>query len=188
MSQHTIMGARFLGPRQMATILMSEEGGVGAVRIDPPDTLCELTTPNGSQFCENSYTQGDVVTLTAIPAGQSGSLGWTGHTCMGTTDPCQVTMSEHRVMGARFLGPRRLATIVMSEENGFGAVRIDPPDALCEVAPPNGSQFCEHSYTQGDVVTLTAIPTGQSVFLGWTDPPCMGTTDPCQVTLDRKSA
>ena len=153
---------------------------MGLVHITPPDTTCDLTTPNGSQYCENSYTQGDVVILTPVPTGQSVFAGWTFGPCTGSTGPCPVTMSEHQLVTAVFRGPRLLSTMVQSEEGGVGLVHITPPDTTCDLTTPNGSQYCENSYTQGDVVILTPVPTGQSVFAGWTFGPCTGSTGPCR--------
>ena len=98
MSEHQLVTAVFRGPRLLSTMVQSEEGGVGLVHITPPDTTCDLTTPNGSQYCENSYTQGDVVILTPVPTGQSVFAGWTFGPCTGSTGPCPVTMSEHQLV------------------------------------------------------------------------------------------
>jgi ELWxxDGT repeat protein len=179
---HQTVQARFLGPRALFVDVISQESGLGSVRFDPPGDLCTLTTPNGSQFCERWYTQGDTVVLTPLPAPGSVFIGWSEPRCPGT-GPCTVTTDTHRTVQARFLGPRALFVDVISQESGLGSVRFDPPGDLCTLTTPNGSQFCERWYTQGDTVVLTPLPAPGSVFIGWSEPRCPG-TGPCTVTTD----
>ena len=53
--------------------------------------------------CEETYIDGDTVTLTAENIQDSGYYftGWTGGGCTGT-DPCTVTMDQSRVVTANF--------------------------------------------------------------------------------------
>jgi hypothetical protein len=96
--------ARFLGPRLLIVDVISQESGLGSVRIDPPGDLCTLTTPDGNQHCERFYTQGQTVVLTPLPAPGSVFTGWIHPACPGT-GTCTLTMDDVQAVQARFLGP-----------------------------------------------------------------------------------
>ena len=53
-----------------------------------------------------------------------------------------------------------------SFQNGAGAVRITPPNESC-ANTPGTTQFCEYLYRAGTTVTLDALPSPDSVFVGW---------------------
>jgi ELWxxDGT repeat protein len=179
MDFHQVVGARFLGPRSLRVDVFGEENGLGSVRIDPPGEVCTLTTPGGSTACERSYTQGDPVVLTALPAPGSVFVGWNHPSCPGT-GTCTISMDVHQLVGARFLGPRSLDVGVIATGDAAGSVRIDPPGTLCPVTTP-APNHCVETYAPDTVVQLTALPGPGTTFEGF-GPPCTGTT-PCTLTL-----
>jgi hypothetical protein len=182
MSQHTVMSGGFRGPQQLTVDVTSFTGGTGAVRVDPPGALCELAIPGGTQTCPYLYTSGEVVTLTPLPGPQSVFAEWIGPCASAGTGPCQVTMSQAQAALAIFRGPQQLTLDVFSVD-GLGAVRVDPPGALCEIPAPGGFQTCPYFFTQGDVVTLTPEPGPLSAFVRWGGA-CEGVASgPCQVTM-----
>ncbi|HZJ10928.1 MAG TPA: hypothetical protein VFD39_14615 [Trueperaceae bacterium] len=66
---------------------------------------------------------------------------------------------------------------------GDGAVTSDPAgiDTAAGTASAN--------FAEGDVVTLTAAPTGTATFVNWTDGPCDASTDPaCAVEMTADTA
>ncbi|MHB8808431.1 MAG: S8 family serine peptidase, partial [Desulfobulbaceae bacterium] len=60
---------------------------------------------------------------------------------------------------------------------GRGSVASDPPGIRC----PGD---CEGEYVAGRVVTLTAVPSANSSFIGWSGA-CAGKAATCQVTVDQ---
>jgi ELWxxDGT repeat protein len=179
MDFNQFVGARFLGPRTLFVDVTGQEDGMGSVRLDPPGELCTLTTPGGTTICERSYTQGDPVVLTALPAPGSVFIGWIHPACPGT-GTCSLSMDFHQVVGARFLGPRSLDVGVIATGDAAGSVRIDPPGTLCPVTTP-APNHCVETYAPDTVVQLTALPGPGTTFDGF-GPPCTGTT-PCTLTL-----
>ncbi|MFM7271398.1 MAG: InlB B-repeat-containing protein, partial [Actinomycetes bacterium] len=72
---------------------------------------------------------------------------------------------------------------------GTGKVLSDPNRAYgqidCEGDAINSwSGTCDLAVPEGQLVTLRAIASSGSTFLGWTTPECSG-TEPCQVSMDR---
>ncbi len=63
--------------------------------------------------------------------------------------------------------------------NGVGSVVSSPPGIDC-------GDDCTEDYASGTSVTLTAVPTGGSSFIGWSGA-CSGTGG-CQVTMDQAQA
>jgi uncharacterized repeat protein (TIGR02543 family) len=70
----------------------------------------------------------------------------------------------------------RLVVAVSNKKRGY--VTVSEPQQTC-------SKTCRLDYTQTSptVVTLTAVPKGKSVFVGWTGA-CSGTETTCVVTME----
>jgi ELWxxDGT repeat protein len=175
--------ARFRGPQSLMVVADSFQNGFGAVRIAPPDVYCS-NMPGSSQACENFYRVGSTVTLEAWPSPDSVFLGW-GGLCSGLQPTCQVLVEQASGVTATFRGPQSLVVVVDSFQNGFGAVRISPPDVYCSNAP-GSSQACENFFRVGSTVTLEAWPSPDSVFLGWGGL-CSGLQPTCQVLVEQAS-
>jgi hypothetical protein len=140
--------------------------GDGTVTSTPAGIDC------GSD-CSEFYDAGETVTLTATPPANTTFEGWSGGGCSGT-GTCTVEMSESRSVTATFAGIRQLT--VVKAGTGTGNVFSSPAGINC------GSD-CSESYENGTVVTLTASPTGNSDFGGWSGGACTG-IGTCTVTMD----
>lgn len=141
-----------------------------ALRVNEP---LELTyTDNGtgrvdfssggscSGPCSLSFEPGTVLTLSAVPGGDSDFTGWSG-ACSGT-GACTVTMGGTREMGAGF--KKRTSTLAVSRPPGAGSGTVQfSPGLAC-----TGS--CSQIFDFGTEVTLAAVPAAGSVFAGWGGP------------------
>ena len=122
MTQHQLVTAEFLGPRLLAVNLISTENGGGSVQIVPSGAVCGVGPGFPAFPCNGSFKPGTPVQLTAVEAPDSVFVGW-GGACTGT-GTCIVSMTQHQVVTAEFLGPRLLAVNLISTENGGGSVQI----------------------------------------------------------------
>jgi hypothetical protein len=95
------------------------------------------------------YDPGTEVTLTATPTGNSRFDGWTGDVTSGESQ-IVVTVNADMNVTATFIA--RYSLTVTLAGSGTGTVTKDPDQAL---------------YDAGTQVTLTAAPTGNSRFDGW---------------------
>jgi ELWxxDGT repeat protein len=170
--------ATFRGPQMLEVVATGIEGGTGIVTAAPYGQTC-ANTPGGPQACPSQYPVGTVVTLTAQQSPDAIFLGWTG-ACTGL-GPCEVTVDGPKQVTATFRGPQLLDLIVIGVQNGSGNVTATPPGASCLNAP-GATLGCPRQYAVGTLVTLTAIPSGDSVFLGWGGA-CAGVAE-CQVAMD----
>jgi PKD repeat protein len=66
-------------------------------------------------------------------------------------------------------------------EYGSGWVQMSPPERTC-VNQPGSIETCIELYRPGTVVTLSAEPSPDSEFLGWSGA-CSGTAPTCEVTV-----
>ena len=125
--------------------------GQGTVTSSPAGIEC-------GPDCEEEYTEGTEVTLTASPTAGSTFTGWSGAGCSGT-GTCKVTMSAAKEATATFALETR-ALKVNRIGGGTGTVTSSPVGINCGVT-------CEAAFDFGTEVTLTATPTGGSTFAGW---------------------
>jgi hypothetical protein len=116
---------------------------------------------NCGTACSSDYVVNTSVTLTASPAANSVFVGWTG--CNSTSGAtCTVLMTAAKSVTANFdLKRFTLTTAVSRVVLGNGTVTSSPAGISC------GSD-CSEAYVVGTAVTLTATPTGVSLFNGWT--------------------
>ncbi|MFZ1642604.1 MAG: FG-GAP-like repeat-containing protein [Candidatus Contendobacter sp.] len=128
---------------------------------------------NCGSDCTESYASGTSVTLTAAPANGSTFTGW-GGACSGTGN-CAVTMDAAKGVTATFntTAPNTYTLTVSKAGMGTGIVTGTGIDCGGD---------CGESYTAGTFVTLTATPTNDSTFAGWSGA-CSGTST-CAVTMD----
>jgi hypothetical protein len=144
--------------------------GAGTVTSSPSGVDCGLT-------CSAEFPEGTMVTLT--PAANPGSefVEWTG-ACTGS-GTCEVTMSEAKSVDAKFELEAGASTLfVFKGGNGTGTVTSNPAGINC------GTEPCEATYSEGEVVTLTATPASGSVFAGWLGcKPVSGEISKCHVTV-----
>ena len=112
-----------------------------------------------------TYTEGTVVTLTAVANIGWGFVGWSGD-LTGDTNPDAITMDGNKVVTATFEQvPRNTLTVNVV---GGGTVTKDPDETL---------------YVDGAVVTLTAVADTGWFFTGWSGD-LTGDTNPDTITMD----
>jgi PKD repeat protein len=138
---------------------------VGAGTVAGPGIAC-------APDCSESFPAGTVVTLTATGTGGSTFVGWGGGGCTGS-GTCTIPINGPTNVTATFappVGPFPLAVTVAGAGTGtVTGTGINCPGDCAETLPA------------GTPVTLTATPTGGSIFAGFTGD-CTGTT--CNLTMD----
>lgn len=167
----------------------------GGTSLPEPPTITVETVGTGSGAvgslpagidcgpkCAATFGEGEVITLTAEPAGNSEFAGWTPvsgdpGTCTGTTSPCEVTVGEYTELEASFdKGPVNEYTLTINKSGpGTGSISSSPSGIDCGLT-------CSHVFEEGTELTLAATASSGSVFAGWSGD-CSGTGS-CQVTMD----
>ena len=147
-----------------------DPGAPGIVSTIPMRLLTITKTGNGSgtvtsrpagidcgAVCAASFPNGSIVTLTATPAAGSYFNGWAGPSACASGE---VTMSAALTCQANFrLVPMRLLTVTKTG-NGSGSVTSEPAGIDC-------GADCSESYPNSTIVTLTATPAADSIFINW---------------------
>ncbi|MFL5311900.1 MAG: InlB B-repeat-containing protein [Myxococcales bacterium] len=144
--------------------------GIGTVSSSPAGITCGAD-------CSEPYNLDTVVTLTATPGANSVFSGWSG-ACSGASPTCDVTMDVAKSVTASFtttVVPTRLLTVTTAG-TGVGSVTSSPAGIAC-------GGDCSEPYDLDTVVTLTATPSADSFFSGWTGA-CSGLSTTCDVTMD----
>jgi len=126
--------------------------------------------------CSAQYVSGRHVIFSQGADAGSTFEGW-GGACSGS-GPCALTMTADMTLTATFT----LNPILSVNFAGAGTGMVAAADGSlnCSNTQPN----CSGAYAPGTPVSLTATPTGSSIFTGWSGA-CSG-TDPmqCSVTLN----
>ena len=149
------------------TLLVTRAGnGTGTVTSAPVGISCGAD-------CAETYLANTMVTLTAAPAAGSTFIGWSGAGCAGAAT-CTVTMTAAALVTATFTLDTH-SVDVMKAGTGAGIVRSTPAGIAC------GSD-CTEIYNYNTVLTLTAMPSVGSTFVGWSGGGCAGTST-CIVTI-----
>jgi cysteine-rich repeat protein len=123
--------------------------------------------------CTENYNAATMVTLVATPGVNTSFTGWSGGGCSGTGS-CVTTMNGATTITATFTFNSILLTVVPAG-NGTGTVTSVPAGINCGVD-------CTEGYDANTVVTLTAAPTSNNTFTGWSGAGCTG-TGTCTVTM-----
>ena len=135
--------------------------GIGTVTSSPAGIDC-------GQSCLADFVTGTSVTFTAAPASFSAFTGWSGGGCSGT-DPCVVTVDAAIDITANFETTGNL--FIQIGGTGTGTVkRSTGTDCTTD---------CSQTLLTGTAVTLNAVPSAGSVFLGWSGDACSGATPSC---------
>ena len=174
----------------MATCSVMVTGPTAISASFPLDTLTLFVTKGGNGAgtvtatgitcgadCMETYTAGQMVTLTAAAATGSTFTGWSGGGCTGTST-CTVTMTAATTVTATFT-LQQFVLGVTKGGNGSGSVVSNPTGIACGAA-------CTGTYDYNTMVVLTATPSTGSTFTGWSGA-CTGTT-PCMVTMTAAAA
>ncbi|MFN9088173.1 MAG: InlB B-repeat-containing protein [Gemmatimonadaceae bacterium] len=171
--------ARFEAP---VSVSISGTGlGNGLITSSPTGLSCSLQGSNGSGACTALFIDGTSITLTANASSGSTFRGWGGDcaTASGTTCTLLVTGGSKAVT-ARFDPPATLSVI----PSGTGDGQVFAGNVIsCLRANTANSGTCSATVANGTILTLTALPDGESQFTGWTGA-CSGTSL-CQVTMDQ---
>jgi uncharacterized delta-60 repeat protein len=144
----------------------ADRGATATFESDKTLTLAKAGSGAGtvaSSPAGHTFTHGTVVTLT--PAASSGSsfVGWSGD-CSGT-GACTLAMTADRSATARFETDKKLT--LTKAGSGAGTVTSRPAG---------------HTFAHGTVVTLSAVASSRSKFVGWSGA-CSG-TGRCIVTMN----
>jgi hypothetical protein len=143
--------------------------GSGTVASSPAGISCGAT-------CGAAFAGGTPMTLTATAATGSTFAGWSGGGCAGA-GVCTFVLNGARTVTATFTLQSRHLT-VLKTGNGRGTVTSAPAGIGCGTA-------CNLGFPYGTAVTLTAKPTPNSIFSGWSGA-CAGKAGcPLSMTLDR---
>ncbi len=131
--------------------------------------------------CSASIVEDTVVTLTATSASGSGVkfTGWSGD-CTGTASTCSVTMAAAKSVTATFEKVYQTLAVTLSG-SGSGLVTSNPAGISCQAD-------CSESYLSERTIVLTATPSPDSVFTGWSGGGCSGSALTCTVTMDGPTA
>jgi hypothetical protein len=150
-------------PGQFGVKVVKAGSGIGTVTSSPAGIDC-------GGDCEQAYTEGQTITLSA--AAEPGSIfsGWSGGGCSGT-GACEVTASAE-VTVTFALEKHQLA--VSKAGGGSGTVTSSPAGIDCGAT-------CGAGFDHGATVTLTAAAASGSEFKGWSGA-CSGTGN-CVVTM-----
>ncbi|PYR47170.1 MAG: hypothetical protein DMF95_17015, partial [Acidobacteria bacterium] len=123
--------------------------------------------------CSERFVTGTVVTLTAQPSANSVFGGWSG-ACAGQSNTCTVTINATMGVTATFdVG----VTLTVSKTGAAAGVVTSSPAGI------DCGSTCAAAFSSGTVVTLTAQPSANSVFGGWSGA-CAGQANPCTVTVN----
>jgi Tol biopolymer transport system component len=139
-----------------ANVTVTKAGdGSGTISSSPAGIDC-------GNDCTEPYLPGTTVTLTALPAAMSVFVGWSG-ACTGT-GACVIAAASDASVTATFDTAR---LVVAKAGDGGGTVSSSPAGIAC-------GTDCTESYLPGTTVTLTAVPSVNAVFVGWSGA-CTGT-------------
>ncbi|MDH7446902.1 InlB B-repeat-containing protein [Aquimarina sp. 2201CG14-23] len=128
-------------------------------------TLTINTTGNGSvtPVTGTAFNDGTIATLTATPATGWQFDGWSGD-ATGSTNPLMLTMDADKTVTATF---SQVQYALVVNTTGNGNVTLSPDGG---------------TYTNGEVVTITAVADQNWQFDGWSGD-ASGNTNPLQVTI-----
>jgi uncharacterized repeat protein (TIGR02543 family) len=115
-----------------------------------------------------TYSYGTVVQLTATPNTGWSFSSWSGN-LTGSTNPTSITMNGNKSVTAHFTQNQYTLTVTI---DGSGSVTKNPDQA---------------TYTYGQVVTLTAVPSTGWVFSSWTGD-LTGSQNPTTITMNGNKA
>ncbi len=116
---------------------------------------------------QNSYNQGDSVTLTALPDACYEFDSWSG-ACSGAASTCALTMYENKSVTATFKKKTQSLTLNVQPSSESGVIIKSPSKSV---------------YECGETVTLTASASSGYRFKGWSGA-CSGASTACTVTMD----
>jgi subtilisin family serine protease len=141
-------------------VMVAKNGtGTGTVTSTPAGINC-------GGDCNQRFSGGTTVTLTATPTSGSVFTGWSGGGCNGT-GACVVSTTVTITANFNLPAPPPFTVTVSKNGTGAGTVASNPVGITCGAA-------CTATYSGGTRVTLTARADAGSVFTGWSGGGCAG--------------
>ena len=183
MDQDRSVEARFVGARALSlNIVGNVPSSLGAVTVsgDFPNSPRRLETALGAL----AVAAGTVLTLQATPLAGSAFAGWqrSAQGCVGFALSCQLTLTDHVDLQARFAAVRRLRLVASARESGAGELTASGHFAASPHTVPSGSD-ATLSVPVGTEMRLQANALGRSVFFDWgsaADDPCADQPSECR--------
>jgi Divergent InlB B-repeat domain len=140
--------------------------GTGSGTVSDVDGLGAIQEcGGGAGQCSGFYDEGSAIELVATPTGHSSFTGWSGD-CSNQTGPCELVIEGEPSVTAHFAAQH--AVSVRKEGTGAGSVVSEPAGLSC-------GGVCVGFFTEDEQVTLSAVPSGDSTFIGWSGAGCSGT-------------
>ena len=165
----------------MAALMISLGNAQGGymINVTLAGTGSGIVTDDFSQIscdadCTGTYSEGDVVTLTATENSGSYFTGWSGGGCSGT-GPCVITVTDTNAMVTATFEANPTVHYTRSG-TGSGSVMFQPAGNVCVLD-------CDMQFPPNTEVTMTASANMGSYFEGWQTGPCAGMTGPCTFTI-----
>jgi sugar lactone lactonase YvrE len=143
--------------------------GNGSVVANPTGINCGITGGVASgPTCSSSYPGGTLVLLQEVPSSGYAFVGW-GGACSnsGTNQVCSVTLNTSTSASANFAPAPNYPLQVTMVGTGTGTVSSDTGGIACSLSGGVKSGTCSASFAIGTQVVLTAIPSGNTIFVGW---------------------
>ncbi|MGA8745517.1 MAG: PQQ-binding-like beta-propeller repeat protein [Solirubrobacterales bacterium] len=151
------------------TLSVSKFGyGTGTVTSSPAGIEC------GTE-CSASFKEGEVITLTEVPAAHNQFVGWIGCSHEPSASECEVTISEDKTVSVAFTPTLRTLNV---SKLGYGTGTITSSPAGIECGTD-----CFATFGEGEVITLTETPAAHSQFAGWSGCPHEPSATQCEVTI-----
>ena len=149
------LNATFVRRAQTLTVTKNlETHASGSISSVPDGITCGTD-------CTHSYQQHHEIDLTAVPGPRSSFTGWSGG-CTGQEPTCSVVMSQDKTVTAHFALTDYRVRIEKSG-SGMGTVSSSPDGLSC-------GDTCLAMFARGTPITLTAEPSPDSVFRGFSEP------------------
>ena len=142
----------------------------GSGRVEGGGVTC-----HGPGSCTEQESTNSTVVLKATPDDGFMFTGWSGTSCSGTSDECNLTMDVARSVTATFAPLPKLTVTVDGNGNvsgGAGAINCG-----------NGGVICSANFALNATVTLIASPATGATFTGWTGA-CGGSGTTCTVLMN----
>lgn len=143
--------------------------GSGAVTSVPSGISCS----GGSGDCNEIYSAGQTVNLTATPNACSTFFIWNDD-CTGTSQTCALTMDNNKLATVAFYPI--IYALTATTIGGAGSISSNPSGIDC------GTQ-CNETFACSQAVKLTATPDPGYRFTSWNGD-CAGTANTCTVSMN----
>lgn len=178
MNSDKAVSASFVIEEPDVTLLVFKSISTGKIESSPPGASCLENCPEASA----KFKFGTVVTLTATPPKGFHFTRWDGQCDSVKGAQCTMKLDSPQEAAAALFYPSYEALVAEKDGSGPGAGTISSSDGKINCGP--GCSGAQYPYRSGTAVTLTAQPTENSVFDGWSGA-CSG-KGPCTLTVDSR--